>query len=175
MHKIRLREATIADLALLNHWDEQPHNIQADPNDDWEWETELRRKPEWRQQLIAELDGRPIGFIQIINPAKEETHYWGNVPENLRAIDIWIGEKEDLGKGYGTIMMQLALERCFADPAVTAVIIDPLESNVKARKFYEGIGFAFVENLQLGDDYCAIYRLTREVWTSRQTIGTMGV
>lgn len=175
MHKIRLREATIADLALLNHWDEQPHNIQADPNDDWEWETELRRKPEWRQQLIAELDGRPIGFIQIIDPAKEETHYWGNVPENLRAIDIWIGEKEDLGKGYGTIMMQLALERCFADPAVTAVIIDPLESNVKARKFYEGIGFAFVENLQLGDDYCAIYRLTREVWTSRQTIGTMGV
>lgn len=173
MHNIRLREATIRDLAILNHWDEQPHNIQADPNDDWEWETELRRKPEWRQQLIAELDGRPIGFIQIIDPAREETHYWGNVPENLRAIDIWIGEKEDLGRGYGTIMMQLALKRCFADPAVTAVIIDPLESNVKARKFYEGIGFEYVENQQLGDDYCAIYRLTRDVWASRQAIGMM--
>lgn len=164
MHNIRLRNATIDDLPLLNHWDEQPHNIQADPNDDWKWETELWRKPAWRQQLIAELDERPIGFLQIIDPAREETHYWGNVPENLMAIDIWIGEKEDLGHGYGSIMMHLALESCFADPAVTAVIIDPLESNVRARKFYERIGFEFIENRQLGDDYCAIYRLTRDVW-----------
>lgn len=167
MYNIRLREATIADLAILNHWDEQPHNILADPNDDWEWETELCRRPEWRKQLIAELDGRPIGFIQIINPALEETHYWGNVPDNLRAIDIWIGEKEDLGKGYGTIMMQLALEKCFADPSVNAVIIDPLVSNVKARKFYEGIGFEFVENRQLDHDHCAIYRLPKTVWANR--------
>lgn len=171
MHNIRLRNATIDDLPLLNHWDEQPHNIQADPNDDWKWETELWRKPAWRQQLIAELDERPIGFLQIIDPAREETHYWGDVPENLMAIDIWIGEKEDLGQGYGAIMMQLALESCFADPAVTAVIIDPLESNVKARKFYERIGFEFIENRQLGDDYCAIYHLTRDVWTSNQAIG----
>ncbi len=170
MHQIRLREATIADLAILNHWDEQPHNIQADPNDDWKWETELLRRPEWRQQLIAELDGRPIGFLQIIDPGREETHYWGNVPENLRAIDIWIGEKEDLGQGYGTVMMQLALEQCFADPTVPEVIIDPLETNIKARKFYEGMGFEFVENRQLDEDHCAIYRLTRSVWASKQAL-----
>ena len=55
--------------------------------------------------------------IQIIDPALEESHYWGDVPENLRAIDIWIGEETDLGKGYGTQMMQLALARCFGVPA----------------------------------------------------------
>jgi hypothetical protein len=26
--------------------------------------------------LIAERDGRPLGIIQIIDPAAEETHYW---------------------------------------------------------------------------------------------------
>src|SRR5215210_6835221 len=105
---MQLRKATLDDLSLLQHWDEQPHNIAADPNDDWNWETELGLNQDWREQLIAELDGRPIGFIQIIDPAKEDSHYWGDVPNNLRAIDIWIGEKEDLAKGYGTEMMRLA-------------------------------------------------------------------
>ncbi|NIJ54777.1 GNAT family N-acetyltransferase [Dyadobacter arcticus] len=161
---ITLRPATLDDLALLQHWDEQPHSIASDPNDDWVWETELPKTPEWREQLIAELEGRPIGFIQIIDPALEETHYWGDISNNLRAIDIWIGESEDLGKGYGTIMMQLALDRCFTDKAVTAVIIDPLESNFRARKFYEKLGFRFVENRIFDLDHCAVYQIDREYW-----------
>jgi len=158
---IQLRPAAIADLALLRHWDEQPHVVESDPNDDWEWETELLRNPDWREQLVAESDGRPIGFVQIIDPAREETHYWGDVPENLRAIDIWIGEMEDTGKGYGSEMMRLALRRCFADPAVEAVLIDPLASNTAAHRFYERLGFRFVERRQFGEDDTFVYRLGR--------------
>lgn len=158
---IQLRPATIADLALLQHWDEQPHVVESDPNDDWEWETELLRDPDWREQLIAELDGRPIGFVQIIDPVREETHYWGDVPDNLRAIDIWIGEAEDTGKGYGSEMMRLALRHCFADPAVEAVLIDPLASNTAAHRFYERLGFRFVERRQFGEDDTFVYRLER--------------
>ena len=89
---IQLRPCTASDLDLLRYWDTQPHVIASDPNDDWEWEIELKRTPHWREQLIALIDGRPLGFIQIIDPAQEESHYWGEVAENLRAIDIWIGE-----------------------------------------------------------------------------------
>jgi aminoglycoside 6'-N-acetyltransferase len=74
--------------------------------------------------LISELDGRPIGFIQIIYPAQEDSHYWGGVLAHLRAIDIWIGEPTELSKDYSTTMIRLALARCFADPEVTAVLID---------------------------------------------------
>ncbi len=160
---ITLRTATIADLPLLRHWDEQPHVIESDPNDDWEWETELLRNPDWREQLIAELEGRPIGFIQIIDPKLEESHYWGeDVPENLRAIDIWIGEEADTNKGYGTRMMRLALERCFANPNVTAVLIDPLASNTAAHRFYERLGFQFAERRTFGEDDTFVYRLDRD-------------
>jgi aminoglycoside 6'-N-acetyltransferase len=161
---INLRPATSADLDLLRHWDEQPHVIAADPNDDWHWEEELDRTPDWREQLIAEIDGRAIGFIQIIDPAREESHYWGDVAENLRAIDIWIGAETDLSKGYGTKMMQLALVRCFADPLVTAVLVDPLVSNTRVHRFYERLGFQFVERRQFEDDACFVYRLNRETW-----------
>jgi aminoglycoside 6'-N-acetyltransferase len=171
---IHLRPATIADLDLLRHWDEQTHVLAADPNDDWGWEIELDRSPIWREQLIAEIGDRAIlqgrrsaiGFIQIIDPALEDSHYWGDVAANLRAIDIWIGEESDLGKGYGTQMMQLALAKCFADPVVTAVLIDPLASNTRSHRFYERLGFKWIDRRYFGDDDCFIYQIERADWCS---------
>jgi hypothetical protein len=32
---MNLRPATSADLALLQHWDSQPHVIASNPNDKW--------------------------------------------------------------------------------------------------------------------------------------------
>lgn len=158
---LHLRPATTDDVALLRHWDEQPHVVASDPHDDWGWETELAKKPDWREQLIAEAGGRPVGFVQIIDPAREEGHYWGDVPADLRAIDLWIGEAADLGKGFGTEMIRLALERCFADPRVTAVLIDPLAANTRAHRFYERLGFRFVERRRFWNDDCSVYRLDR--------------
>jgi aminoglycoside 6'-N-acetyltransferase len=161
---IALRPATLADLPLLREWDEQPHVIESDPNDDWGWEVELRRDPAWREQLIAEVDGRPVGFVQVIDPAREDSHYWGEVPDGLRAVDIWIGDAADLGRGYGTRIMELALARCFAEPTVTGILIDPLASNTRAHRFYERLGFRFVERRRFGQDDCLVYRLERGDW-----------
>ena len=156
-----LRPATPADLALLRRWDAQPHVIAAKSDEDWGWEAELARSPDWREQLIAEVDGRPIGFIQIIDPAREESHYWGDVPAGRRAVDIWIGEADCLGRGCGTRMMRLALARCFADPAVSAVLVDPLAANTRVHRFYARLGFHPAGRRRFGDDDCLVYRLRR--------------
>ena len=158
---MKLRAANENDIALLRLWDKQPHIIASDPNSDWQWEVELRRSPDWREQLIAEIEDRPVGFIQIIDPAKEDSHYWGDVEANLRAIDIWIGLQQDLNRGYGTAMMNLALERCFAVPEVTAVLIDPLASNKRAHRFYQRFGFQFVERRMFGPDDCFVFCKSR--------------
>jgi aminoglycoside 6'-N-acetyltransferase len=160
---MHLRPATPKDLSLLRYWDTKNHVVAATGDDGaFDWENELPRHPEWRELLIAEIDGRALGMIQIIDPATEETHYWGDVEENLRAIDIWIGEEGDLGKGYGTQMMQLALERCFANVMVQAVLVDPLASNRRAHRFYERLGFRPVERRMFGNDDCIVYRLERQ-------------
>ena len=166
---IRLRDANPDDQAVLEHWDTQPHLIEVSGDDGgFDWEHELPRRPPWREFLIAELDGRPIGFIQIIDPAEEETRYWGDIGPNLRAIDIWIGEENDIGRGYGTVMMDLALERCFAPPDVTAVLLDPLVTNTRAHRFYEGVGFECIDRRTFGPDDCYIYRLHRRKWRQRE-------
>ena len=164
-HDLNLRLATPADVALLRRWDQHPHIVAAKGEEDWGWEKELTKTPDGREQLIAEVEGRPIGFLQVIDPAREESRYWGNVPNGLRAIDIWIGEESELGKGYGTQMMNLALARCFADPTVTAMLVDPLASNALAHRVYQRLGFRFVEGRRFGVDECFVYRLDR---TSRK-------
>jgi AraC-like DNA-binding protein/RimJ/RimL family protein N-acetyltransferase len=166
--RLRLRPATIADLVVLRRWDEAPHVIASDPHDDWAWEVELGRSPDWREQLIAEVDGRAVGFVQIIDPEREESHYWGDAGKGLRAIDLWVGSAADLGQGYGTRMLELALARCFADPAVSAVLVDPLASNLRAHRFYERLGFRAVERRRFGVDQCVVYRLDRPDTAARQ-------
>lgn len=162
---MHLRPATPADQQLLEHWDRQPHVIaNAGEDGGFDWPTELPRRPPWRELLIAEHRGRPIGFIQIIDPHLEETRYWGEIAPKLRAIDIWIGEAADTGRGLGRAMMRQALERCFADPAVTAVLVDPLTSNTRGHRFYQRLGFEPTERRTFGTDDCLVHRLERARW-----------
>lgn len=161
-----LRPATTGDLGIVQGWDTNAHVVAASGADDgWDWPAELARDPDWREFLIAEVDGRPIGMIQIIDPAREEAHYWGDdVGPNLRAIDIWIGEESDLGLGFGSEMMRLTLRQCFSDPSVQAILVDPLAANKRAHRFYERFGFRRVERRTFGADDCFVFRLDRDTW-----------
>jgi aminoglycoside 6'-N-acetyltransferase len=58
-------------------------------------------------------------------------------------------------------MMELALARCFTDSSVKSIVIDPLATNTRAIRFYERLGFEFVEQRRFGDDDCSVYQLTR--------------
>ena len=166
---LQLRYATRDDVGLLRRWDEAPQVLAADPHDDWQWETELGLVREWREQLIAELRGRPIGYLEILDPARDPERYWGADAEpGVRAIDLWIGEVDALGQGHGTRMMRLALERCFEDPTVTAVLVDPLESNLRAQAFYQRLGFVPVGARRFGEDLCQVHRLERDDWLKHQ-------
>ena len=168
---VRLRPATLTDVPLLAQWDAQPHVRAAtgrqDDDDllDWAEELAVLRPP--HGLLVAELDDRPIGMIAYTDPATEPTHYWGDCEPNLRAMDIWIGEPDCLGRGFGTQMMRQALDLLFAVPAVTAVLLDPRADNVRAQRFYERLGFVAVERRVFpGGDACVVYRFERAAWNA---------
>lgn len=177
MPTVILRPATRADVSHLDRWDRQPHVIAATSDDpdadiafeDAEWAEEIESEDPASAYFIAELDGRPIGAMQVIDPAQEKTHYWGDdCPENLRAMDIWIGELDALGRGYGTQMMTLALDDAFSNPAITDVIIDPLASNTDAHRFYLRLGFRPVGRRDFDGDDCLVMNLTRADWAHRK-------
>ena len=176
MRSLILRPSSPSDVAWFERWDSDPDVIAATSDDpgatvafaDTNWAEELAAQDQHSQYFIAELDGRPIGAMQICDPHLESSHYWGEIAPNLRAVDIWIGAAEDRGKGYGATMMRLALGRCFADPRVTAVLIDPLASNERAQGFYRRLGFRPIGRRTFGDDDCLVHELTRQDWQASQ-------
>jgi aminoglycoside 6'-N-acetyltransferase len=171
---ITLRPATLNDVPLLDLWDLEPHVISATSGDpdaknafgDTYWADELTLVREDEPYFIAELDGRPIGAMQVIDPQTERARYWGDAEPGPRAIDIWIGDAAGHGQGYGAEMMRLAIEACFQAPEVTAILIDPLASNTRAHTFYQRLGFLPEGIRELGEDndICLVHRLTREAW-----------
>ena len=102
---IVLRSARLADVPLLERWARQPHVIPATTDDpaaekafeDTYWPDELAAQDEHNQYVIAELDGRPIGAMQMIDPHQESTHYWGEIQpgrtEGVRSLGnvLWSG------------------------------------------------------------------------------------
>jgi aminoglycoside 6'-N-acetyltransferase len=180
MSDIRLRPATVADQPMLERWDEDEDVTSSSGNDHRDtdgvyengyWTHELAIQSDVYEYFIAEVreddSWRPIGAIQIIDPHREPTHYWGEIEPNLRAIDIWLGEPGDRGKGYGELAMTAAVERCFAPSNVAAIIIDPLNSNTRAIKFYQRMGFVPTHRQTFGDDDCLVHKLTRAQWRAR--------
>lgn len=170
--RLRLRRATLDDVRVLEGWDTDPAVIAATTDDGatdralggLDWREELGQASAVSYYLIAEVDGRPVGAMQICDPHLEPTHYWGEIEPNLRAIDIWIGAAADRNQGYGREMMRLAHEHCFADPIVTAIVIDPLVSNTRAIAFYHRLGYVTVARRVFGDDDCLVLRLPRDAW-----------
>lgn len=150
-----------ADEPLLAAWDEQPHVLASDPDSDWNWAENLAQPLPGYTHLMAEVQGTPIGFVQVLDPALDPTRYWGAVETGYRALDIWIGPPEYLGRGYGTRMMRLVIAACFEDPTVRAIWIDPLLTNTRAHRFYQRLGFVPVGERVFGDTVCLVHVLER--------------
>ena len=152
------------DVALLVEWDDDPEvaaGLGARGSEWYDWPVELARDVPWRELLIAEQDGRPVGFMQAIDAHEEESHYWGDVEPGTWALDIWIGSPDDRGRGVGLAMMRAALARVFEHESATTVLIDPHLHNQRAIDFYRKVGFEPVGERHFDDDHCLVMRLDR--------------
>ena len=161
---VELRPMRADDVALIETWDADPAvraALDGPAMDWWDWEAELERDVPWRELLIAEDDGRPIGFVQLTDAHDEETHYWGDVEPGTWALDIWLGSGADRGRGLDRRMMDDATERCFERHGATTILIDPLATNTQAIGFYERYGFSAVGERHFDDSLCLVMRLDR--------------
>ena len=154
----------VDDVRLLVGWDDDADVAAAlgGRGADWyDWPNELVRDVPWRELLIAEENGRPIGFVQLTDAGEEESHYWGDVEPGTWTIDIWIGSPEDRGRGLGTEAMRAATSPQLRSPRRHTVVIDPLVSNRRAIAFYERLGFEPVGVRDFDGDNCLVMRLPR--------------
>jgi aminoglycoside 6'-N-acetyltransferase len=159
-----LRRAQSSDVSTLERWEKAEHvRAVSGQNEPWEWEHEINVT--WQEVWICEVDARPIGVVIVLDAANEPSNYWGESSHRpspgTYAIDIWIGESDALGRGYGTLMMEHAIARAFNAHAAHTIVIDPLATNRRAIAFYRRLGFTDVGPRRFGNDDCLVLELLR--------------
>lgn len=152
------------DLPLLQHWVALPH-VAAwwDVDADEVREDFLPDPPDpGDHRYIVWHDERPIGYIQSYVAMDTGSGWWrGCTDPSVRGIDQFIGEPALLGRGIGTAMVRAFCAWLFADPAVSAVQLDPDPTNGRAIRCYEKAGFVRVGLVDTPDGTALLMRCER--------------
>ena len=143
------RPITFEDFPLLFGWLRNP-GVAA-----W-WDDPPATMAEFEGKYVPRLDGseavfgfiasyadEPIGYLQWYRLADEPEHpACGLVPYESAAVDLFIGEDEFRGKGYGPVMIRAFLRGVvFAQPEIASCAIDPCRYNQVAIAAYSKAGF----------------------------------
>lgn len=84
------------------------------------------------QFMICTKDDRPVGSVYLRDI--DRTH-------NKAEYGIFIGEKDALGRGYGTEAARLMINYAFKELKLHKLMLRVLSENEQARRSYEKAGF----------------------------------
>lgn len=103
---------------------------------------------------IIIIDNVDVGYLQtyLINDYPEYNKYV-ETDEHTAGVDLFIGHKDYIHKGYGVrIMEQFLREHVFSNIQVDKCIIGPEPKNLSAIRMYEKSGFRWYKNIQIPDE-----------------------
>lgn len=125
------------------------------------WDAGRDRKTLWERYLGEESHdllpyivyylSKPIGYIQSYKAYNAANGWWPDEKEGTVGIDIFIGEPEYLGKGLGTKIVKLFVEKLFADATIKKIVVDPKPDNFIAINCYKNAGFKEAELITTPD------------------------
>ena len=138
---IDFRILTDADLSLIEGWLAQPHVRRwwSPPDEALAEIKQIAGDPAF-ECFIVGLDGREVGYLQSYDPHVWSDHPFADRPRGSCGLDMFIGEPDMVGQGYGTRIVQAFVARLFA-AGVPEALIDPHPDNAAAIKAYAKAGF----------------------------------
>lgn len=135
---VKLRPLTRVDVDAMEHWGKfsEPGLQWAnfDPRSEVEkdiWFASGRDDHARRRLAIVTLDNRLIGTVGLRNINRA-------LGEATLGIRLGAG---DVGRGYGTEAVLLILRLAFEDINLHRVNLDVAETNLRARRSYDKVGF----------------------------------
>ncbi|MGW4895437.1 GNAT family N-acetyltransferase [Kitasatospora sp. NPDC004240] len=160
---ISWRRVTEEDFPLLRRWLEEPHVARW-----WHHETSAEavrrdfgpaaRGEEPSEDLLALLDGRPVGLVQRCRLADypeylAEIAAVVEVPDGAVTVDYLIGEASRTGRGLGTRMIRSIVEATWREhPGAPAVVVPVSAANRASWRALEKAGLRRVAEGELEPD-----------------------
>ena len=164
-NKVVLREKRISDAANDYQWRTDPEMAKLDATtplrmnfDQFKrlYEEELRHTSAWiRRFAIDAPNGRQIGNVM---------YYDADFIRNQAELGILIGEREYLGKGYGTDAVNTMLRHIFTTMPFQRVYLHTLDWNERAQRSFSKSGFSAVRPVRRNGQTFILMELNRESW-----------
>jgi RimJ/RimL family protein N-acetyltransferase len=149
---VSFRPLSEEDIPLMHRWFNEPHVQEFYSLRSWTME-EVRQKlapilsgeKKVKGELIV-IDGVPVGYLQSY-PVSEHPWPGQDLPEGFveKAIglDLFIGEKEHVGKGYGSQAVRQFISK------FPYCVVDPDEKNQASICLFERCGFHFHKEIEM--------------------------
>lgn len=174
--RLCFRNLEETDLNLLVHWMKLPHVAQWWGPESLMTDIDLKQKYldylnlKTVHPFIITLGHQPIGYIQFYGATKADNNGWQE-PEGSYGVDLFIGETDLLGKGYGTLIVKNFIDFLFTEHHATMIIIDPDPENIRAIRCYEKVGFTPIGLRETIEGIHLLMELTRGEWERLQKAG----
>ena len=144
---VTLRPMTEDDWGFLLKWNNDPEVMEYADHDGFKPSTlgEVQGIYRWISThahcFIIEVEGYPFGecWLQRMNLRRIVDQFPG---ENLKRIDLMIGEKELWGRGYGTETIALLVNFGFRDVGADAIFGIVSADNARSLRAFHKCGFS---------------------------------
>jgi aminoglycoside 6'-N-acetyltransferase len=162
--KIKFKKFKLEDVPLYYKWCDKPYIKKLWFKEGYEPKEAILDKIKGNgisYPFIIKLNNKSIGYIQFwdcIFP----TEIFPNEKEGTYGVDLFIGEEECLNRGIGTATMKAFVKKVFCEVDANKIVIDPSETNKRAIKCYEKIGFIFTRKAFDGTEILHIMEIKKE-------------
>lgn len=166
---IRFEPMTTFHVPLWVLWVQKPHVKpfwQCEDDDPQLHVTKtLVERQKYVHPYIIHVEDRPIGYVQAVDLYAYRTFcpepvglFAKEVAGNF-CMDLFIGEKGYLNRGYGIETVKAFTKKLFEEYQARIIYVDPALSNTAAIRCYERAGFKFLRIANNGEGDCHVMRL----------------
>lgn len=142
---ISFRQMQESDISLVLNWLKQPHvsefwfSVRNSSDEELHEKYHKRLKEGVIELYIMTVNNHDIGLIQTYF-LEHDNPFHVNGP--AKGIDLFIGDKDYLNRGFGSQLIELFMtQHVFNDSEVSYACIDPEVANERAIHVYEKCGF----------------------------------
>lgn len=125
-----------------------------------------RAVPDWIRAWRIDLDGRPVGYAQDYDLARDRGAWAAEdgVGPGARGIDLLIGEPDALNRKHGRMAIRALAARLFAEPGVDRLVTDPHPDNWACIIAFKRAGFRERGRRQFPHGPVMVLTAAKAVW-----------
>jgi aminoglycoside 6'-N-acetyltransferase len=168
--KIEFKNFALDDVPLYYKWCDKPYIKELWFKEGYEPKEAILDKIKGNgisYPFIIKLNNESIGYIQFWD-CTCSTEIFPNEKKGTYGVDLFIGEERYLNHGIGTIIMKAFIKKLFNEIDADKIVIDPSETNKRAIKCYEKVGFTFARKAFDGVEGLHIMEIKKEDFTTNR-------